>query len=204
MSTINRPARTGGFTVIEILVVLGVVAALSAILVPMVTSYVDQGRRERARGDLRAIGEAMNAVHRDLGVFPVFTDGGDRTISTAASYEVLIGPGATPAVENGTGWTLTGPDVGTLGGQLVQNAPGGGAYPSQGRFAWRGPYIDDIAPDPWGNGYVVNAENLLPNQGESGYVLSAGPDGEINTPFEIDRTSASTTPRGDDLLYRLR
>lgn len=199
-----RPARTAGFTVIEILVVLGVVAALSAILVPIVSSYVEDGRRQRARGDLRSIGEAMNAVHRDLGVYPVFTDGGDRTVGTAASYEVLIGPGNTPSVGSGTGWTVTGSDVGSLGGQLVQNAPGGGGYPTQGRFAWRGPYIDDVSPDPWGNGYVVNAENLLPNQGQSGYVLSAGPNGQIETDFEIDRTSASTTPAGDDLLYRLR
>lgn len=204
MIDISRPARTAGFTVVEIVVVLAVVAALSAILVPMVSSYLDEGRRQRARGDLRSIGEAMDAANRDLGVFPVFRDGGDRTVTTTAAYTTLTGRGDAPSVASGTGWTVTGSDVGSLSGQLVENAPGSGSYPTQGRFAWRGPYIDDLAPDPWGNGYVVNAENLLPNQPEAGFVLTAGPDGEIDTDFEISRTAGDLTPGGDDLLYRIR
>lgn len=191
---------------VEIVVVLAVVAALTAILVPMVTSYVQDSRRQRARSDLRAIGDAMDAVHRDLGDFPVFRDGTDRTVSTTAAYPVLIGPGDTASVgSSASNWpTLDPANVGSLGGQLVQNSPGSGAYPTQGRFSWRGPYIDDLAPDPWGRGYLINAENLLPNQADAGYVLSAGPDGEIDTDFDISRTSGDVTPAGDDLLVRLR
>lgn len=201
--TVSRPARAAGFTVIEIVVVLAVVAAMSAILVPMVSSYVEDGRRQRARGDLRAIGEAMNTVHRDLGVFPVFRDGSKRALVADSTYAVLEGPGNTPTLNSSwqNNYDSGNQVVGALSNQLVQNGPG---YPSQGRFSWRGPYIDDLAPDPWGRSYLVNAENLMPNQSESGYVLSAGPNGQVETDFEIDRMSASTTPGGDDLLYRLR
>lgn len=189
----------------EIVVVLAVVAALTAILVPMVTSYVEDGRRQRARGDLQAIGDALNAAQRDLGDFPVFRDGSSRTVSTTAAYPVLLGPGDTASIGSGSNWPALDPsNVGSLGGQLVQNAPGSGAYPTDGRFAWRGPYVGDLAPDPWGRAYVVNAENLLPNQDEAGFVLSAGPDGLIDTDFEIGRTSGSVDPDGDDLLFRVR
>lgn len=199
-----RPAHTAGFTVIEIVVVLGVVAALSAILVPMVSSYVEDGRRQRARADLRAIGEAMNAVHRDLGVFPVFREGTKRALTDDSTYAILIGPGDIASAAGGTGWSAKydgGADAGSLSDQLVENEPG---YPSQGRFAWRGPYIDDLSPDPWGHAYGVNAENLMPNDTGAGFVISAGPNGQVETDFEIGRTSGNVTPAGDDLIYRIR
>ena len=57
-------------------------------------------------------------------------------------------------------------------------------------FAWRGPYMDAVRPDPWGNRYMANvAWFTVPQGGDSvGFirpivVLSAGPDEEIDTPF---------------------
>jgi len=58
-------------------------------------------------------------------------------------------------------------------------------------FAWRGPYLDGVRPDPWGNRYMANVLWLtMPQFGDSSgfmrpvIVLSAGPDEEIDTPFE--------------------
>jgi type II secretory pathway pseudopilin PulG len=57
-------------------------------------------------------------------------------------------------------------------------------------FAWRGPYLDAVRPDPWGNRYMSNVLFLTNPQGEdsSGFirpviVLSAGPDEEVDTAF---------------------
>jgi type II secretory pathway pseudopilin PulG len=84
-------------------------------------------------------------------------------------------------------------------------------------FAWRGPYITaPVDPDPWGNRYAVNARYLDPQASSgnttsedgtglgNGYeqdvvVLSAGPDEEIDTDFNID----GITPGDDDILVTI-
>ena len=75
------------------------------------------------------------------------------------------------------------------------------------RFAWRGPYLSPpVRPDPWGNRYAVNVQFLDPVSGSSGaefagrtgdvFVLSAGPDEQLDTPFEVD----GVVPGDDDLV----
>lgn len=75
------------------------------------------------------------------------------------------------------------------------------------RFAWRGPYLNaPVRSDPWGNRYAVNVRFLDPGADSAtgdaaGYlydvfVLSAGPDEEIDTPFSVD----GVVPGDDDLL----
>lgn len=199
---------------VEIVVVLAVVAALTAILVPMVSTYVQDSRRQRARGDLRSVGDALTAFHRTFGDFPIFRDGSDRNLADNTTFDILFGPGDVPSlagslstskwspIDDGTlGSSESGDDAGTLAAQLLENAPG---YPTTGEFRWDGPYLENLGPDPWGHAYLVNAENLRPAQGEAAYVLSAGPDGVVETAFEIDRTGGNVTPAGDDLLFRIR
>lgn len=78
------------------------------------------------------------------------------------------------------------------------------------RFAWRGPYLTaPVRSDPWGNRYAVNVTYLDPGSDSSEwnrhgwiqdvFVLSAGPDEEVDTPFEID----GVTPGDDDLILVL-
>ena len=61
-----------------------------------------------------------------------------------------------------------------------------------GRGAWRGPYVSEYTfDDPWGNAYVMNV-HYAPGGNYSGtvrhkvFVLSAGPDGQWQTPFADD------------------
>lgn len=67
---------------------------------------------------------------------------------------------------------------------------GGQGFNSE--FAWRGPYLDAVRPDPWGNRYMANVLWFTMPQGgdSSGFirpviVISAGPDEEIDTDFEL-------------------
>jgi type II secretory pathway pseudopilin PulG len=77
-------------------------------------------------------------------------------------------------------------------------------------FAWRGPYITaPIDPDPWGNRYASNVIYLDPDNDttnatpasngfeEDTVVLSAGPDEEVDTDYDVD----GLTPGDDDILY---
>jgi hypothetical protein len=52
---------------------------------------------------------------------------------------------------------------------------------SMGRTRWHGPYMAaELHPDPWGNAYLVNADGWI-TPGEQAMVLSAGPDGVVQT-----------------------
>lgn len=196
---------SSGFTLLEVVVVLGVVAALAAILTPIVSGYLDDARVQRARSDARTLADALLEAQRDLGDFPVFRDGSlsVRALDDASTYDVLAGPGEVPTL-SGAGWSTAhdgGADTGSLAAQLVTNGPG---YPTDGRFAWRGPYVEDPSADPWGRAYLVNAENLRPAQDDAAYVLSAGPDGVVQTDFDQDRTGGSVASAGDDIFVRVR
>lgn len=88
-------------------------------------------------------------------------------------------------------------------GGLVFDGSGGQGFNSE--FAWRGPYLDAVRPDPWGNRYMANVLWLTMPQGadSSGYmrtviVISAGPDEEIDTPFGL---IGGFSPADDDIAY---
>jgi hypothetical protein len=57
-----------------------------------------------------------------------------------------------------------------------------------------------LSSDPWGNGYVVNLSAIAAAEPTSLWVLSAGPNGIIDTPF----VSSSGAPTGDDVAIRVR
>ncbi len=92
--------------------------------------------------------------------------------------------------------------VDTLGNHLISNTPlddGDHRWRSpldmergfHSLFAWRGPYIDELAPDPWGNRYMANVFALYnpPGAGARDRYASAvvcystGPDAAVDTDF---------------------
>jgi type II secretory pathway pseudopilin PulG len=115
---------------------------------------------------------------------------------------------------------VTGPatfNVDTMENQLVTNTPmgqAGWAYPSPGvspaSCGWRGAYISaPLGADPWGTRYMANVAFLGPPGGRTlgasnppgfnqydVFVLSAGPDKSVQTPFLVDGAIAL----GDDLM----
>jgi hypothetical protein len=90
----------------------------------------------------------------------------------------LFGPGVLPR-DNGFARRGGYP----LSGVLVTNAL---AMPR-----WRGPYLENVPMDPWGRAYVIDWHE--PGEKKGLFVLSAGPDGIVNT------TPRSTAVSGDDV-----
>src|SRR5713101_3686857 len=62
-----------GFTLIEMVVVLAVIAILAAILTPIVTSYIERARVDAATNDVKKIAAAIVQFNTDTRVWPIYT-----------------------------------------------------------------------------------------------------------------------------------
>lgn len=64
------PRCQGGFTLIEILVVVVILGILAAIVVPRIMRRPEEARRTKAIVDIKAIETALNLYRLDNGVYP--------------------------------------------------------------------------------------------------------------------------------------
>ena len=125
--------------------------------------------------------------------------------------QVLVSQGSVPFEDVPSPWT-TGV-AGSLADQLVTNAPGYALRSATAQFGWNGPYFSSqLMADPWGNRYAVNVAlvDLSPGAATAGgqakmavWVLSAGPNGIIETPFAQSILTA-VRPGGDDIGTRVQ
>jgi prepilin-type N-terminal cleavage/methylation domain-containing protein len=99
----NALKHRRAFTLVELVVVIGVIALLAGLLLPMVFRSFRQGKRVRLAADLQAIEAGLNAYKTDFGDFPRFPMGFDPTNPDTAPdrgarllCRALLGPG--PAV----------------------------------------------------------------------------------------------------------
>jgi prepilin-type N-terminal cleavage/methylation domain-containing protein len=212
-----RPAANRGFTMIEMAIVLAIVGILAAILTPIVTNYVDQSRVTKAQSDVRTIGEAIGRFERDVGRYPMWTSatGGNAPLQdTTANVVTLRGVGNLPSEPATTAWTSATPsDTDCSGGctfdtiqnQLLTNNPSYTTNASLSKpFKWKGPYMDlSSNPDPWGNTYLVNIIHCKSTSNYACFVLDAGPNGQVETAFDISRNT-TVTAGGDDVIYRIK
>ena len=192
-----------GFTLIELVVVLSVLAVLTAVLTPMVVNVIEDGRKARARADVKAIGGSILAFNKDLNHWPIWASGTATGPNDSAFKVLKSSEGDDPLVGDGSGWTVSGGDVGNIDGQLMTNAPG---YPTSGQRRWLGPYLERIGSDPWGSRYLANVAKLKPAAdfgSEAIYLLSAGPNKTIETKFS-QKVGEAFIVGGDDFVYRIK
>lgn len=64
----NEPDQ--GFTLLELLVVLGIIALLATVATPQVLRYLGKARTETARAQISAVGTALELYALDNGSFP--------------------------------------------------------------------------------------------------------------------------------------
>jgi general secretion pathway protein G len=84
----KSPAR--GFTLIEIMVVVVILAVLGALVVPKILENVDKARVTRAQSDIRAIETALDLYRLDNFKYP----------TTEQGLEALVKQPADPAITN--------------------------------------------------------------------------------------------------------
>ncbi|MFQ5698752.1 MAG: prepilin-type N-terminal cleavage/methylation domain-containing protein [Myxococcota bacterium] len=213
----DRRARAG-FTLVEIIIAVAILAILAGMLTPLVASYIDSARVSRARSETQMLASSINRLYSDTGFWPITNANGpsgriDRVI-TSTNVATGAGPGAGPGAANwGTAtpakqigdflyWNNPDNDSSSTGGSQNQANQD---YPTTGDNRWRGPYLKDyIQNDPWGRAYVINAR-FFPGGAYGGnrrhkiMVLSAGPDGRWQTRWRNNQTEPG--PEGDDIGY---
>ncbi len=184
--------KQGGVTLIEMIVVLAALAILAALLIPVIGGLPGEAEEIQARNDTRAIGEAIHNFYKDVAKWPVYS-----AFPSTPDLERLFSAGNVPAVSGAPGtaeWTTASPSA-DLDNHLQNNS----LYPATGEFAWRGAYLTATPTDPWQNQFVINVRWLQPGATPHVvWVLSAGPDGIIETTF------AQPSLAGDDIGFRVR
>ncbi len=183
-----------GFTLMEIMVVIIVIAVLASVAGPMITSITDQGKISATKSAMGNLKTAMVNFNADLGHYP---HAGASMKSTATDNFVAFNGG------NGLGPTTESNCLVTDKVTPLAGAPA--AWKNLGIAAktwnrrWKGPYMDgdpaDFMLDAWGNPllYGVHEKNI--------YLHSAGPDGSYDDPNTIfDNSDYGGDDGGDDIV----
>ncbi len=175
--------RKSGFTLMEIMVVIIVIAVLASVAGPMIGSITDQGRASATKSKMSSLKSALLAYQGDVGRFP-YTG---KNVQHAPNYDtgnILSCNNEDKNVLVCNGSLLTGSGIKNYGKK------------------WKGPYMDsdvsDFMIDSWGQPiqYVAYNKNL--------YLWSYGPDmqpGETDNNVDKIATKLSTNPdEVDDIV----
>ena len=198
-----------GFTLIEIVVVLSVIAILLAILIPAIEKNVADAKRARAASDVQTLAQAIIQFRNDVLQWPAKTNTGDPAavlVGTQPNVDTTRIPppaGGDPSLN----WNRTPAE--TIYFQLINpGLPTPTVYPyvnpnPHNYPSWNGPYVNEIKLDPWGYAYLVNVAYLeggsSPDSTRHVWVISGGPDNLMETPFD-----GSSDPGGDDIAVPLQ
>ena len=132
----NRRRTQSGFTLVEMLLVLVILATLAAIVVPKFAGRSEQAKVTAAQTELKNLEIALDAFEVDNSYYPKGSDGLKELVD----------------------------------------------QPNNAKD-WRGPYIDEIPLDPWGNEYVYTCPG---KHNSNGFDLhSTGPDGRTGGDDDI-------------------
>jgi general secretion pathway protein G len=106
-------ARVAGFTLIEIMVVVVILAILGSLVVPKILENVDKARVTKAQSDIRAIATALDLFRLDNFRYPTSEQGLDALVKQPdASFTNYRTGGYLPAVPKdpwGNPYTYTSP-----------------------------------------------------------------------------------------------
>ena len=174
-----------GFTLIEVIVVAGIIAILAGILVPLIFKEIDESRITRASADVKSISTAILVFRKDTGQWPLKDDSCNATVT------LIRGNGSLPSDLAAMGYNTSSASF--FDYHLIADT--NGCYNN-----WKGPYIAAVSPDPWGNAYLVNADGFAITDREV-WIISAGPNGVMETPVP---NLAGAVLVGDDIGLRIK
>lgn len=146
-----------GFTLMEIMVVIIVIAVLASVAGPMIGSITDQGRTSATKSKMSSLKSAMLAYQSDVGRLPFSGSSGNSKYVSAYNAEKVL--------------SYNDQEKNVL---TTDNGCGNFGITNYTR-KWKGPYMDsdpsDFMYDSWGNPIYYVAE------GKNVYLWSYGPDG---------------------------
>lgn len=202
--------RNEGFTLLEVTVMVAVIGVLIGLFASSAGDLLHESRVIRTRADVERIAGAIAEFYTDNGFFPRTEDvragrPGSGTIGALISDAPLA-----ESTEASTWWVESRLDL--LAAHLTTNEHGYRGRDPLLSTGWSGPYLPEgVQADSWGHAYMVNVfyldtRNIV--QEIDGtllgavFVISAGPNGVIETPFYQPRDNAALY--GDDIGFRLQ
>lgn len=162
-------AGQAGFTLLEVTLTVLILSSLAAVAIPLF-GKVDSTKIDRAKLDCGQIADALMTYMKDTRLRPTGRDG------TPGIRALMADRGSPPRLPIAVRSTSLDSIVRTN---------------TWASSRWRGPYMDSIPPDPWGQRYVVWTVNY--HTSRLVWVLSAGPDGTLQT------SPDHASPQGDDI-----
>ncbi|MEW6743460.1 MAG: type II secretion system protein GspG [Planctomycetota bacterium] len=157
---VSRRSPRAGFTLIEMIVVVAIIVSLAGIIIPVVSSEIEDAKTARAVGDLNRIATAITQYIKDTGTFPTGTLGAQSFTWAHSNADI--------------------PESNSFDDGLSEELARFLSLDIHGGDRWRGPYCEEIGADPWGRAYLVNVHGYY-SATEHVLVLSAGPNGEVET-----------------------
>jgi prepilin-type N-terminal cleavage/methylation domain-containing protein len=194
-----------GFTLIEMIFVLGIIITLTAIFAPLAMDKLSQSNTVKAKADIDAIAASLTNFFSDLGNFPSCDSTTDcdplsDAVNNLSFLAVCTGAGSCAGEypgDSGALWNLAAndeaaPEINNFFNHIVINNPNqdateNGAGTDYKTTKWKGPYITKLGPDPYGNAYIIHVGAMQKNGSPigagtpRGWILSAGADGNLDT-----------------------
>lgn len=114
-----RRARRRGFTLVELMVVMAIVALLLAIALPRYFGHLEKARETVLRQDLATLRDAIDKYHGDRGRYP-------ESLDELVSARYLRAVPVDPLTDRGDTWQLVAPEDGEAGAvyDVKSGAPG--------------------------------------------------------------------------------
>ncbi len=211
--------RKKGFTVVELLIVMVIIAFLAGLLLPAIRKSRSKAMIDKARAEMANLASMMTMVKLDVGWYVRLCDLRDPSLAGSNRSDYPVANGTNNGNDlNGT-YTLVyadnnGNDTTDAESEITQGHNWDGPYitfqpniiyrsdngsvPIVAASGWSS-NLENVVPygtplDPWGRTYLVaynNTEKVM-------IIYSAGPNGKIET------DAGALVVQGDDLLYKFR
>ena len=183
---LRRPDRRAGFTLLELLTVVAIIAVLVGIVIGVGRRASESGKASRARAELAVIGTALESYRRAYGDYPQ-TDDEPRLLQSLLGKLTPVGAAITgrPVLETAQ-FAIALPGAPTASVDPALN-PGA------------------VLLDPWGRSYVYIYKVPASGWSNSSFVLySIGPDGTDASTLLTGGFPDSTPVDNTDNLYANR
>ena len=150
-------SKVNGFTIIEFLIVIGIIALLSTIVMAGSFYAKSYAKTQKAIADLAQLAKGIDNLALDTGQWP-----GHQT-----PYAICAGSCSNNEIQ----------DLSVAVAGLIASD---GLFPS-----WRGPYMQILPDDPWGHAYFFDSDYTLDGVNKA-VVGSYGPNGVGNNLYDED------------------